>query len=546
MKRLLFAIFWVVLAIIPLTNVARAEQEFQSEYIVTYNVDKNGETSVVYDINIINKRADVVATKYTLSLKQVNLYSVLGVDNKGEMEVEVSSQDDVISINVTLNDPAIGENKKNNFKINFKTKGIATKTGDVWNINIPPIQNLELTNKYDVILRVPQEFGPKIFVSPTTNKDSIENNFYLFEFDKNKLLDKGITASFGEYQTMNFILKYQLKNDSLLSNIQEIALPPEISNRQLVLYQDINPKPVKVRQDEDGNILASYKIQAKNALEVTLKGSARLIGEQIRPEMGSKKDNIENGLIKRYTGPSKYWETNAPEIRQIAEDLYDENKTISQNAQTAYEFVVKNLYYDLNAPAQEYIERKGALNTLKNPDKSACMGYTDLFVSIVRAMGIPARELNGYAFNNTEANRPLTINLKGGDLLHAWPEYYDPAYGWIAVDPTWGSTSGIDYFTKLDTNHFAFVVKGLSSEYPLPAGTYRIDDHAKLVEIEFSQDKKNGFSDKSALKQARSFVTRQAPSITEIAAIVISAAVILALLYSIIFKPNFYKTIFRK
>jgi len=76
-------------------------------------------------------------------------------------------------------------------------------------------------------------------------------------------------------------------------------------------------------------------------------------------------------------------------------------------------------------------------------------------------------------------------------MLHSWAEFYDPNFGWIPVDPTWGTTSGIDYFTKLDTNHLAFVVKGADSEYPFPAGTYRVDTDEKQVNIDFAQNQRD-------------------------------------------------------
>lgn len=117
-------------------------------------------------------------------------------------------------------------------------------------------------------------------------------------------------------------------------------------------------------------------------------------------------------------------------------------------------------------------------------------------------MGIPARELNGYAITNEENLRPLSINLAKGDLLHSWPEFYDPTLGWIQVDPTWGNTSGIDYFTKLDTSHFAFVIKGINSEYPVPAGAYRTDQEKDLIEVEFSQaENEIDFTQSTTLKK---------------------------------------------
>jgi len=43
------------------------------------------------------------------------------------------------------------------------------------------------------------------------------------------------------------------------------------------------------------------------------------------------------------------------------------------------------------------------------------------------------------------------------------------------VDPTWGNTTGgVDYFNTFDFDHLAFVVKGISSTYPVPAGGYKL------------------------------------------------------------------------
>ena len=117
----------------------------------------------------------------------------------------------------------------------------------------------------------------------------------------------------------------------------------------------------------------------------------------------------------------------------------------------------------------------------------ACMEFTDSFIALARAMGIPAREVDGHAFTTNDKVTPLSIDLKTGDVLHSWVQFFDPNFGWVSIDPTWGSTSGLDYFTKLDTNHFSFVIHGVNSEFPLPAGEYRFSDNAqKLTSVDFS------------------------------------------------------------
>ncbi len=112
---------------------------------------------------------------------------------------------------------------------------------------------------------------------------------------------------------------------------------------------------------------------------------------------------------------------------------------------------------------------------------------------MARAKGIPARGLVGYAHTDNTNLRPTKIEgLVDTTVLHAWPEYFDKEKKrWIQVDPTWGSTTGgINYFNKLDTNHFVFAINGVSSEEPLPAGAYKTaSDQIDDVKVEFSEAK---------------------------------------------------------
>ncbi|GAI19887.1 unnamed protein product, partial [marine sediment metagenome] len=64
----------------------------------------------------------------------------------------------------------------------------------------------------------------------------------------------------------------------------------------------------------------------------------------------------------------------------------------------------------------------GALKALNSKNPVVCMEFTDLFIALCRAAGIPVREVNGYAHTNNPKLRPLSLTL---DVLHAWPEYYD-------------------------------------------------------------------------------------------------------------------------
>ena len=134
------------------------------------------------------------------------------------------------------------------------------------------------------------------------------------------------------------------------------------------------------------------------------------------------------------------------------------------------------------------------MGALVNPNSVVCREFTDLFIALARSAGIPTREVDGFAYTANTKQRPLSLVQ---DVLHAWPEYYDlQKKTWVMVDPTWGSTTGgVDYFSALDFDHIAFIVKGKDDNYPIPAGGYKSSDEKSLkdVEVKFSNtnSKKN-------------------------------------------------------
>ena len=510
MKKIIIYIFAVYIIFgIGLSSSSAQEPpvQFETNYNITYEPQISGATQVTQNIAIVNKQSDLIATNYSLTIKQMVIYDVQASNSNGSLDYKVETKDGVTTVKVTFTKEIIGEGRQNKFTIKYKSNDIATKIGDVWNVSFPKVQTPATTQEYNVSLSIPDEFGPEIFVSPSPASVTKEAKNTLYSFTKDTVTDRSISASFGKYQTFNFALKYELANNSILSSYQEIPLPSDIKDHQQVSYKDIKPSPTSLKLDGDGNVIALYKLDGNQKLTIMVLGTARILGRQVKSGFGGAFDQIPTNLKDNYTGEGKYWEVNDKKIKDLAKTLYNANETVSQNAQRIYDYVVKNLKYDFKLVKKDFIQRNGALAALTVRGQWACMEFTDAFIALARANGIPARELNGYTFSSDKNILPLSIDLKGGDLLHAWPEYYDPNFGWVEIDPTWGTTSGIDYFSKLDTNHFAFVVKGLSSEYPLPAGAYRFkDSNEKLISVDIAQEiNPDDFSEKLFLYKAPTY-----------------------------------------
>ncbi|KKQ33303.1 MAG: Transglutaminase domain protein [Candidatus Levybacteria bacterium GW2011_GWA2_37_36] len=226
-------------------------------------------------------------------------------------------------------------------------------------------------------------------------------------------------------------------------------------------------------RDIDGNWLAQYILAPGKKIDITVNGKAKIW-------LNPRKEQLSDTELKEYVKEQPYWETNKKEIKDLALKL--------KTPYAIYQYVVNTLTYDYNR-VQENQPRVGAYGVLKNPSSAVCLEFTDLFIAIARAAGIPAREVNGFAFTQNSKERPLSL-VK--DILHAWPEYYDnELQGWIMIDPTWGNTTGgVDYFYTLDFDHFAFAIKGISSTYPIPAGGYKISDNAigKDIDVKFGDN----------------------------------------------------------
>lgn len=472
MKRIaLFFLFSLFLFFIfPKTAYAQGNKcadQFEIKYDVNYQVFENGQTKVIQDVALKNKTDECRATEYTFAVSLKDLKNIQASDSLGPITPKVETDNDKTQIKILFNNAVIGKDKILFFKLSFETTQLATRTGLIWEVNIPGLEDKTKVGDYNISLSVPESFGPAAFVKPAKKFEDKK-----LSWTKEEIPKGGIIIAFGEFQIYKFDLTYHLKNPRLYPVQTEIALPPQ-TNYQKVFLNEINPKPINVKLDQDGNWLASFQLLPSSSLEVKVKGVAQVFLVPQNPEplnLETKKTNLLS---------QKYWEITDPEIQKLAGSL--------KNPQDIYDFVVRELTYDTKK-IEGNPERVGAAGVLKNKTWAICMEFTDLFIALARAAGIPAREIDGFAYTKDANFRPLSLFK---DALHAWPEFYDEQkQTWIAVDPTWGNTTGgLDYFQVLDFDHLAFVVKGQDSRYPVPAGGYKSDanQNSKDIEITFGQ-----------------------------------------------------------
>lgn len=98
------------------------------------------------------------------------------------------------------------------------------------------------------------------------------------------------------------------------------------------------------------------------------------------------------------------------------------------------DYVRSSAEYDLNTPrmpgGQDFV-----LWFLTKSDTGYCVHFASATVALLRAAGIPARYVTGFAVNTVEGQwTPVTT-----DQAHAWAEFYLPGLGWVPLEATPGA-----------------------------------------------------------------------------------------------------------
>ncbi|OGH23722.1 MAG: hypothetical protein A2958_03105 [Candidatus Levybacteria bacterium RIFCSPLOWO2_01_FULL_38_13] len=465
MKKILLVFLLLFLLFLP--GKTSASSNFDADYDISYAVSENGNTRVEIKVALTNKTSSYYASSYKINVGFDDPKNPRASDLGGNILKSVSKTSEGQEINVIFNDRITGLGNKLNFTIAFDTNEVARKVGKIWEVNIPGFLSQSDLSDFSVYVSVPSSFGSPSFVKPSLS-DGLKKNENIYTFSKDQLGNSGISITFGNEQIYKLDLTYHLYNKNLFPIKTEIALPPN-TGYQEVEIDSINPKPSNVTIDEDGNWLAQYTLSSSQRLDVSLKAKVKI---SLFPE----KQNYTEEQLQSYLKEDKYWQISNNEIKQLSRNL--------KNPKSIYEYVVKKLKYDYSRVETEK-PRIGAAGVLQKPESAVCLEFTDLFIALARASGIPAREVDGYAYTQNTRERPLSL-VK--DVLHAWPEYYDrEKAAWIMVDPTWGNTTGgIDYFETLDFDHIAFVIKGHDSTYPVPAGGYKLPGNEKVKDVRVS------------------------------------------------------------
>ena len=127
-----------------------------------------------------------------------------------------------------------------------------------------------------------------------------------------------------------------------------------------------------------------------------------------------------------------------PGIRELALELSQEEDDLYRVVFNLADWVHENIEYNLSSATAEATQKSSWTLSQRY---GVCDEITALFISLNRALGIPARFVSGSAYTD--------LNNDWGS--HGWAEVYFPGVGWVPFDVTYAQ------FGYVDASHVKFV-----------------------------------------------------------------------------------------
>jgi len=234
------------------------------------------------------------------------------------------------------------------------------------------------------------------------------------------------SAPVGAYSSAYRIKQKILVINEGPGNAEDVNLMvclPKTTNHQKVLHTTYSIQPTITVDDVDNNLIGTFSI-------------GRITPNEI------KSIEIEYDVVVRYdyfnidvvthdmpAGMNKFlqstsdWEADDPLIRALAAQIEENTTTILEKVRSIIQWIINNIQYT------EQLEEHSALWALKNR-RGDCTEFSNLFVALSRAMGVPAR--GAFYFTYSEE-----IKGKLVEGYHRIAEVYLPNVGWAPVDLTW-------------------------------------------------------------------------------------------------------------
>ena len=223
---------------------------------------------------------------------------------------------------------------------------------------------------------------------------------------------------------------------SVTESMMEARMQPHTDNQQRCLHFVLLTNPssrVLTYQDHENNTVHHFNIPARHSrLTLTAEAlvecvPARPLPHRLGPAAWPRVDTLAaTGRWLEYLLPSTFvrqpaaLDTLRQEIGlERGNDPLVTLRRLMGEMYARFEYSPRSTRVD--SPIDEALETR----------RGVCQDFTHIFLSLVRPLGIPARYVSGYLFQEAGGH---DRSIDGA--THAWVEVLLPDLGWVGLDPT--------------------------------------------------------------------------------------------------------------
>ncbi len=486
-------------------------QEFDVKIDREYTVNPDASMHVKETHTITNNSTNLLISKSNQETFQV---AVIGDDKKKLTDsvatavIKVDGNTQTYSTDIQdkfaelkVNYPKeLRRNQSLTFILDYTNFGLLQNVGALYDIYAPGfVKDFQFVKgntkvSYTTVFRISDQLPAENFVIPAPTSKETSNGFSVYSFSQESLLGKTIWIQRGRTQFYQFKITQHAQStddhDTGYLNEYRVILPKDVDEgevTQKVYFTKISPEPFQVVTDSEDNLIGYFKVPTHQDVDITVEGFASVAKKdvQVGESNSGNLNTYDAQLVAGYTKSAQYWEVDAPQIQTLAKQLEDGTQNVFDIVAKTYQHVVDTIDYS-EVKRFGLNERQGALKTLEN-GSGVCMEYSDLFLTLSRAQGIPARAAFGYGYDSR-----LPVN---GAEAHQWVQVFMPGLGkWVSVDVTWGESGpaliggDLNHFythtASTDPNNPAMVERiSYGNNVDLPAPQFQFTAQGQLADI---------------------------------------------------------------
>lgn len=266
------------------------------------------------------------------------------------------------------------------------------------------------------------------------------------------LRDDKIAISFGNQEVKIMFIPLWMREIRLMFRIENRS-KKEVFNE---IHRIVPPQSIKVKNLSDDDCFfqilyesskrKNYFVGINSTEGFPIKIRKGIITSPIPVTLDSNKRfymNLKMDYITQaiYRQPTRIYQSRLPEIKDLAEKITKYKTGNYKKILAIHDWVADNLYYDQDAlrSGKYKYERYDVLSMLDNR-RTICRGYSKLAVTLLRAIDIPAIDVDCFALGESSDggwNESRNLTAEANHIItFAWANNR-----WIIMDPTWDSVN---------------------------------------------------------------------------------------------------------